>query len=212
MLGDYEHLLGLLLKKEKVSEYCGLIGIRKLVSEVEDYDFFPEMDISPLVSLLLGKASDPSDEYAQFESLWVLSNLAGGEEELVDFLTGKGVLLAFTQAMESKNEHVQSQAIWGIANIVSEKRNLRESLVNIGIIDKLAAIWRRCGKECKEVVIWAIANIFKMRPFLEWEAFRKIFEDLLRVVKEEGDSESENLVNAMSVFYIYSSLVGFQRK
>ena len=129
------------------SLYCGLIGFRKFFSKIDDYEFFPDLDLSGLLTILINLASNPNNLYAQYESMWILSNLATGDERIVDNLAEKGALLLFTMNCDSENEEIQRLGFWALANIICEKQNFRDSLINIGIIDKFKKILKNCGKE-----------------------------------------------------------------
>ena len=193
-----------LLKLDRFSIYCGLIGFRKLTLEIDNFSFFSSLEASEFIAPLIKLASNQNDLYAQFESLWILSNLASGEGIIIDQLTENGIVLVLVQIIDHENEEIKMQGLWGLANIISEKPELRDCLLNVGIIDKLLKILRVCSRNCKEIVIWLISNIYKSKPWVEWEMFLKIFDELVQIVKEEK-GKSEILENSLSLIYIYSS-------
>lgn len=202
-LKDFDKLYNLLLKTDKYSFYCGLIGLRRITSELENFEFFNSPEV---ICLLIRIASNESDQYAQYESLWILSNLASGEGKLIETMTLNGVLIVVIKTLDHENEEVKMQALWCLSNIISDNQKYRDCLINVGIIDKLLLIINNCSKDCKEIVIWTIANIFRVKPWLEWELFLKVFGDLLSIIKDEKEI-SENLTNALSLLYVYSSKI-----
>jgi len=194
-----------LLKLDRFSIYCGLIGFRKLTSDIDNFSFFSSLEASEFIAPLIKLAANQKDLYAQFESLWILSNLASGEGTIIDQLTENGIVLVLVQIIDHENEEIKMQGLWGLANIISEKPELRDCLLNVGIIDKLLKILKFCGRNCKGVVIWLLSNIYKSKPWVEWELFLKTFDELVQIVKEEK-GKSEILENSISLIYIYSSI------
>ena len=203
-IDDFDRLYSLLLQPHKLSIYCGLIGFRKLTLDIENSELYSNFENDDFISYIIQMASNPKDQYMQYESLWIISNLALGEESLINKLAQKGSLLVLIQILNHDNEQIKMQGLWGIANIISEKQEFRDSLINAGIIDKLLNILKSCSKTCKEITIWTLSNIYKMKPWVEWELFMSIFDVLIQVMKEE-QNECENLGNAMTLFYLYSS-------
>ena len=205
-LSDFETLFSLLSKSEPYSRYCGLIGLRKLFIENDENDDFFEnsKSFSDFLRIILNLASYQNDLYAQYESLWILSNLTVYKGDLIGFLVDQGVLLILNQNIDHENEKIRELSIWGLANIIAEQQTYRDCLINAGIVGRLVKVLRKCGKECKEIVIWAISNIFKMKPLLEWELFLQIYDEFLIVIKEET-TPSENMISALSLVYIYTS-------
>lgn len=202
---DFENLYGLLFKPDKLSVYCGLVGIRKLTGMSDTFDFFEKIDPNEFISFLIKQTAKTQDLYEKYEYLWILSNLSCGNDEIILYLEEKGVLYIFIQALENENEQIKMQGLWGLANIISEKQKLRDCLINIGILKKLRQILRDSSKACQEVLLWTLSNIFKKEPLLDWEFCPEIFQDLFAILAEEKNS-NENLVNITSILYKYSSI------
>lgn len=204
IIQDLENLYTLLLKPDQLSIYCGLIGIRKITMLYEDFDFSQNFNMKSFIGFLIKKVSNSFDYYEQYECLWILSNLACGNEKIIIMLEENGVLFVFVNALSSENEKIIGQGLWGLANIIIEKPQFRDSLINIGIMDKLRILMTKCDAVCREILLWTISNIFKTKPYLEFELFEKVFEELCFVLKE-GKMNSEDLENVLSIFYLYSS-------
>ena len=205
-LSDFETLFSLISKSEAYSRYCGLIGLRKLFVENDENDdlFENSKFFSDFFKTILNLASNQNDLYAQYESLWILTNLTVCGGDLIGFLVDQGVLLILNQNIDNENEKIRELSIWGLANIIAEQQTYRDCLLNAGIVGKLVKVLRKCGEKCKEIVVWAISNIFKMKPLLEWELFIQIYDELLVIIKEET-TPNENLISALSLLYLYTS-------
>ena len=73
----------------------------------------------------------------QFESLWVLTNIASGTRDQTQSVIDSGCIPSLIKLISSKDDEIKEQAIWTLSNIAGDNYEHRDVLVEHGLIPAL---------------------------------------------------------------------------
>jgi len=73
----------------------------------------------------------------QFESLWVLTNIASGTQAQTKSIIESGSIPSLIKLINSKDDEIKEQAIWTLSNIAGDNYEHRDFLVHNGIVPAL---------------------------------------------------------------------------
>lgn len=73
----------------------------------------------------------------QFESLWVLTNIASGTRAQTQSVIDSGSIPSLIRLIDSKDDEIKEQAIWTLSNIAGDNYEHRDVLVEHGLIPAL---------------------------------------------------------------------------
>jgi len=124
--------------------------------------------IVPRFVALLKEVSRPD---VQFESAWVLTNIASGTADQTRIVVEHGALPLFVELLQSPNEDVREQAVWALGNIAGDCANFRDLVLQSG---GLSAIMRLFSITTRASLIrnatWTLSNLCRGKPPppLEW--------------------------------------------
>ncbi|CAI2363397.1 unnamed protein product [Moneuplotes crassus] len=179
-LSDFPLLQELINSDKDHNILLAVVGLRKLITLADNPPIQNVIDTDVLSQLitLVGRNDIPK---IQFETLWCLTNIAGGKTEHVQALVDKGTIQIFTNLLGTiqKNElgeeifhcihpmDIVDQSIWALGNIAGEHVNYKALILKEGVIKPLSNILKNVepnsimAKNC----IWCISNLLRDRPF-----------------------------------------------
>ncbi|KAJ5074330.1 importin subunit alpha-4 [Anaeramoeba ignava] len=143
--------------------YRGLVKIRKLLSVEQNPPIQQVIDtqILPLIITFL----DSNNEDFQFESCWILTNIASGSNDQTQFLVSLNVIDPLLQLLISPKDNIREQAIWALGNIAGDNINNRDQILNKGIIDYIIDLIKRAKNiEVIRNCTWCYANLCRGKP------------------------------------------------
>merc|ERR1719277_527860 len=126
--------------------------------------------IVPRFVALLKEISKPD---LQFESAWVLTNIASGTAEQTRVVVEHGALPIFVELLGSPNDDVREQAVWALGNIAGDSTNFRDLVLQSGGLDPITQVLRECEKiSIVRNTTWALSNLCRGKPAppLQWVA------------------------------------------
>merc|ERR1719284_137269 len=124
--------------------------------------------IVPRFVLLLKEVSRPN---LQFESAWVLTNIASGTADQTRVVVEHGALPLFVELLQSPNEDVREQAVWALGNIAGDSPNFRDLVLQSGGLNSLLNVLRESEKtSMMRNATWTLSNLCRGKPppHFEW--------------------------------------------
>lgn len=132
-------LIELICQKEDHKILFGVVGLRKLLSLIENPPIQSVIDANllPILISLMGRSDLPR---LQFEVLWCLTNIASGKAEHVQALIDKGAIPIFISMLSSDQQNIVEQSIWALGNIAGEEAYFKNLILKEGAISPLGSI------------------------------------------------------------------------
>lgn len=181
-LNDYEEI------PEGGKCHEALIWFRKLTGAGSQYieAIAQEAIVHRLVTLL----SVSNNDKIQFESAWVLTNIASGTTENTNLVVKAKSIPAFVELLKSEVFDVRDQAVWGLGNIAGDSAIYRDMVIEAGALPLLVGIG---SKETKATILrntaWAISNCLRGKPQPSIEVLKETLPYLKVNIMESTDDE-----------------------
>lgn len=158
-------LLELICQKEDHKILFGVVGLRKLLSIVDNPPIQSVID-SNLLPVLLSLTTRNDFPRLQYEVLWCLTNIASGKAEHVQALIDKGSIGIFISMLGSNQKNIVEQSIWALGNIAGEDSYFKGLILKEGALKPLCHILSNAennsmlARNCA----WCITNLLRGKP------------------------------------------------
>ena len=171
-LNDMTEIINEFKTNDIEKKYKGLVGIRKLLCLPENPPIQQIIDYG-LVNDFIDLLQNGYPEF-QYESLWILTNIASGTSDQVNTIIVKGGLNKIIEIMNNSSiEELQSQSIMTIGNIAGENIKIREQIIEKKGFDKIVHLLSITNRP---LIIknstWAISNFLRIKPLLPYEIIK----------------------------------------
>ena len=172
LIQDIPKYVGMVFNTQSISiQLEGTRSIRKLLSIERDP---PTIRISrsgvipKIISFMHGtsnkNASPQIIQQLQFESAWILTNIAASSSDLVRQIVQNGVIEAFVYLFRNTSSpEIADQAIWGLGNIAGDNKRFRDRILNTGFLNDCIKNIFDLNEEMQENIVWTISNLFRYK-------------------------------------------------
>ncbi|KAJ3449284.1 importin alpha [Anaeramoeba flamelloides] len=130
--------------------FNGLHLLRVYLSKEEMMDqerIFTESVLKRLVELLSSQL-----KAVQFESVWVLTNLAADNSNDLSVLIDQGVCDPLIKLLDCKDHYLVQQSMWALTNLALDSNQIRGCLFKGKIVEPLLDLWSRVQKQPKFLI------------------------------------------------------------
>jgi len=145
----------------KRTEALEALRLFRVLSSFEDNPFIQDIVDCNVIERLIILLKYDSFTKLQYESVWILSNIASRETQFVELLVKAGILPRLLHLLDSKDDEVVGQTVWCISNIVGDGIKLRDLCIENGIYNKiLVVIQNTKDKLTLQNCAWCLRNFF----------------------------------------------------
>merc|ERR1719502_2056017 len=132
-------LTQMLMSEDPTAHFSATQQFRKLLS-IEQNPPIQEVIAAGVVPRFVQFLKEVARPDLQFESAWVLTNIASGTAEQTRVVVENGALPIFVQLLQSQNDDVREQAVWALGNIAGDSPNFRDLVLQSGGLDSIIAV------------------------------------------------------------------------
>lgn len=124
----------------------------------------------PLINLL--ESNYPEIVY---ESLWSLTNIAGGNNEYATSIVSKGGIPKIIALIDSPIMEIQDQAVWCLGNLASESIQIRDKIIGLKGLDKIVSLLAKTDRNTLiKHIVWAITSFCRPDPPMPYEMVKPV--------------------------------------
>jgi hypothetical protein len=121
----------------------------------------------------------------QYESAWILTNIASGTPIQVKTIIDKGAIPLTVKLLTSSSESVRDQAAWVLGNISAESAYYRDLVLDARGLDFLIQSVEKANRiSMIKNASWALSNLCRHKPAPDFEIVKAAIPTLARLCTE----------------------------
>lgn len=136
---------------------------------------------------------DFDDAILQYETCWVVTNVAAGTSQHTTFIVESGFLPKLVRLLSHQTPLVRIQAAWALGNIAGDCGRYRDLILDMGVVHPLLRIWRSTDapseiRQAQLVAVWTIANLSRWKR-VDWGKIVGVLPALRELLFSTTDQE-----------------------
>mmetsp|Transcript_27510 Transcript_27510/g.49556 ORF Transcript_27510/g.49556 Transcript_27510/m.49556 type:complete len:503 (+) Transcript_27510:1771-3279(+) len=118
----------------------------------------------------------------QYESAWILTNIASGTPMQCKSIIDKGAIPLIVKLLSSSSESVRDQAAWVLGNISAESAYNRDLVISAGALELLMKSAESANRiSMLKNVSWALSNLCRHKPAPDFEIVKVVIPTLAQL-------------------------------
>lgn len=176
-LNDLPQISQLIQSNDRTLQMEATVKVRRLLS-VEKNMPIQEVIDAGLIPRFVTFLTFDHDPELQFESEWILTNIAYGNAEQTQELIKHDAVRNFVHLLKSSNKDVREQAVWALGNISGESTKLRDLVLQQDVF-VLSTVLKFCTEKVRSrssmrsIATWTLSNLMKGKPQPEFEKLKQ---------------------------------------
>ncbi|ORZ17058.1 armadillo-type protein [Absidia repens] len=139
-------------------QYTAFTYLRKLISMEENSLIQQVIDADIVLKVV--EALESTHELLQYESLWIIINVASGSSTQTEVVIQAGAIPVLVKILSSDTIKVKELAAWALGNIAGNDPESRDCVLEHGALVPLLAILREHGGiSMARIVSWVLLNL-----------------------------------------------------
>jgi len=154
----------MLISNDPQQQFDATQNFRKLLTS-EQNPPIQEIIASGVVPRFVQFLKDVSRPELQFETAWVLTNVASGTADQTRTVVEHGALPIFVDLLHSPSDNVRELSVWALGNIVGDSPNFRDLVLQSGGLSLILAVLREADNtSLLRNTTWTLSNLCRGKP------------------------------------------------
>jgi hypothetical protein len=164
MVPTFQELKEGLLSNEILKKIEATVEIRKLLS-IEKSPPIQEVINFNMLPIFIDFLKFSQEENLQFESAWILTNIASGTTEQTSKVVDCDAVPIFVNMINHKNENLKEQSVWALGNISGDSSKYRDLVLEHKILVPLLTQIDLTNKiSFLRNATWTLSNLCRGKP------------------------------------------------
>ena len=162
---DFSKILENINSPSSELQMSGVKALRHLLCKENDPPIRLVVDSGIIPRLVQLLATNEGAAF-QFETAWVLTNVAGGASQDTEAVVSAGAIPVFVKLLFSSSSDVQDQAVWALGNIAGDSPRLRDAVGSCDIVSRLIHIihqFKQSKPALARNAVWCFSNLCRGR-------------------------------------------------
>ena len=197
LISEIPKYVGMIFNTSSIEiQLKGTRSIRKLLSIERDpptVRIVRSGVIPKIISFMYGNGNGNNEliQELQFESAWILTNIAASSTQLVHQIVQNNVIEAFVYLFRHTDvPDIADQAIWGLGNIAGDNKTFRDRILNTGFLNDCVKNIFDLKEDMQQNIVWTISNLFRYKDPLQIGDVHEICGVLCKLLRDSRHNDA----------------------